>query len=257
MQKYTVTLAQKVYSDRQIEIVDEFLKSTLKGLEVVTEMSGISSRRWIQLAVWGKDEKMALHCVDEKIGISPKRIGDLKRFSSVKAYVSSLGKRGLVIDIGALPVPIEVVVPLNLLQAQLVDGRKMGIEEMAELFSLAENMPLEISILSVSKESGQVEATLSEKQISLYRMWLESFLSRLIVLGASFDRIRLALSRAKHIRDAVNIESLGLFEHVIVCKLGTDAEGLIPRIGKRMPDAKFKVFNPREILKLFGDHWLS
>jgi len=42
---------------------------------------------------------------------------------------------------------------------------------------------------------------------------------------------------------------LGMFEHVLTCKLGTDAAGLIPKIGRILKNAKFAVFNPKKLKK--------
>jgi len=50
---------------------------------------------------------------------------------------------------------------------------------------------------------------------------------------------------------------LGLFEHAIVCKLGTDAAGLIPKIGKKLWSAKFSVFSPKRIIEFLGDYSMS
>jgi hypothetical protein len=38
-----------------------------------------------------------------------------------------------------------------------------------------------------------------------------------------------------------------MFEHALTCKLGTDAAGLIPKIGKKLPSATFSVFNASRI----------
>jgi hypothetical protein len=38
-----------------------------------------------------------------------------------------------------------------------------------------------------------------------------------------------------------------MFEHALICKLGTDAAGLISEIGKNMGNVRFQVFNPRNI----------
>jgi hypothetical protein len=38
-----------------------------------------------------------------------------------------------------------------------------------------------------------------------------------------------------------------MFEHALTCKLGTDAAGLIPKIGKKLPSATFSIFNGRRI----------
>jgi hypothetical protein len=44
-----------------------------------------------------------------------------------------------------------------------------------------------------------------------------------------------------------------MFEHAVVCKLGTDAAGLIPKLGRILGRAVLSVFNPRRILGLLGD----
>ncbi len=56
-----------------------------------------------------------------------------------------------------------------------------------------------------------------------------------------------ALEYAKLNRDIINVEPSGVFEHALTCKLGTDAAGLIPKIGRILKNAKFAVFNPRRI----------
>jgi len=50
-----------------------------------------------------------------------------------------------------------------------------------------------------------------------------------------------------HGRDAVRVESLGLLEHALICKLGTDAVGLVPKLGPHMPTAVLAPFSPRRI----------
>jgi hypothetical protein len=74
-------------------------------------------------------------------------------------------------------------------------------------------------------------------------------LDRLIILGESLEEIELALKMAKCNRDVINIEPLGLFEYAVVCKLGTDAEGLIPKIGRNLRNAVFTVFDPKRVLE--------
>jgi hypothetical protein len=44
-----------------------------------------------------------------------------------------------------------------------------------------------------------------------------------------------------------------MFEHALTCKLGTDATGLIPKIGRYMRNAAFIVFNPKKIISFLGE----
>jgi hypothetical protein len=56
----------------------------------------------------------------------------------------------------------------------------------------------------------------------------------------------MAVAQAGLNRDVIDVETLGMFEHALVCKLGTDAAGLIGRVGRKLRKAKFTVFNPKK-----------
>jgi len=251
----TVTLPTKVYNNFQLKLVDEKLQSMFKGLKVETKICGLSSRGLVQIAVSGEDEKVALNYLRGQIGLCPTFLQHVEKFSTVRGYVASLNKKELYVDIGIVsPNTVEAAISLKLLQAQLVDGRKMALEKIADLFGFVENLPLTVKICSVNKEKSRVEAVLSEKQLALYTNWTKSLLDRLVVLGASFNEIVLALKKTRCNRDVINIESLGLFENAVVCKLGTDAVGLVPKIGRKLRNANFSIFNPRENIEFLGDY---
>jgi hypothetical protein len=93
---------------------------------------------------------------------------------------------------------------------------------------------------------------LSSRQIRKYTVWRESLLDRLVILGASLHEIKMTLEHAKLDRDVIDVEPLGLLEYALTCKLGTDAAGLIPKIGRTMKNAKFSVFNPKKIRRFLA-----
>jgi len=250
-----VTLSTKVYSDLQLKLIDKLLESMLKGLKVDTEIRGVTPRRWVRIEVSDEDEKVALHYIADEIGICPTLLKNVEKFSTLRGYVSSIDKKELRVDVGVFsPNTIDATVSLQHLQAQLADGRKIALKKLAELFGFCQNLPLTVKVHSVNKENSHIEAVLSEKQVTLYRSWTKSLLDRLIILGASSNEVMLALKQARCNRDVVDVEPLGLFEHAIVCKLGTDAKGLIPKIGKKLRNANFSIFNPRKILNFLGDY---
>jgi hypothetical protein len=253
----SVTLLTKVYDNFQLRHVDGFLKSTLKDLKVKTEIRGATSRGWVQIAVSGEDEKVAVRFLVDEIGLCPTRLEDVDKLSTTKGYVASMDKNKgeLNVDVGVFsPKIIHAVIPPHHLQAQLVDGRKVALKKIAELFGFCENLPLTVKVSSVNKENRRIEAVLSEKQLIQYGNWTKSLLDRLVILGASVPETRLALKKATCDRDTVSVEPLGLFECAVVCKLGTDAAGLIPKIGKNLRNATFSIFNPRKILAFLGDY---
>jgi hypothetical protein len=251
----TVTLLIKAYNDFQLKLIDKFLKAKLKGLKVKTEIRGITSRRWVQTTVSGEDERVAQHYLADEIGLCPTHLERLTKFSTIRGRITSLDKSRieLYVDIGVFsPDIIDATIPLQHLQAQLVDGRKTPLKKLAELFGFCEELPLSVKIHNVDKDNRRIDTTLSERQISQYKGWTKSLLDRLIVLGASFHEVMLAIKQTRCNRDIINIETFGLLEHAIVCKLGTDAVGLIPKIGKKLGNASLSVYNPREIIKFLG-----
>ncbi|MDI6847170.1 MAG: DUF2110 family protein [Candidatus Bathyarchaeia archaeon] len=253
----TVTLLTKVHNNFQLKLIDKFLKSTLKDLKVETEVCIVTPRGWVQVTVSGEDEKVALRYLADEIGLCPVHLERVEKFSTIKGRITALNKSRseLYVDVGVFsPNIVDATIPLQHLQARLGDGRKTSLKKLVELFGFCENLPLTVKIYSVDKENRGIEAMLSERQLILYKGWIKSLLDRLIILGASFNEVMLALKQARCNRDVVNIESLGFFEHAVVCKLGTDAVGLIPKIGKRLWNANLGTFNPREILRFLGDY---
>ncbi|MEM3700282.1 MAG: DUF2110 family protein [Candidatus Bathyarchaeia archaeon] len=251
----TVTLLLKVYDESQLELVEKSIKSILKGLKVETKICEITPHGMVQINVSGEDDKAALNYLDKEIGICPSSLENLSRYSEAKGRITSLNKSKteLYVDIGiSSPNVLDVAIPIQHLQAQLVDGRKIALKKLVELYGFCGHLPLTIKILDINKERNYLEAMLSESQISQYRKWTKSFSDRLIILGASLFEVRLALKRARVNRDIINIEPLGLFENAVSCKLGTDAVGLVPKIGKMLGNATFSVFSPKKILEFMN-----
>lgn len=248
----TLTLLAKVYADSQLKFFRNYLKMTLKGLMFEANVKGITNRGWIQLDISGEDEKVAVRYLTEEIGFCPTHMENVDKFATINGRITTLdrSKEELCVDIGVFsPKIVDASISLQRLQAQLTDGRKVALEKITELFGFCENMPLTVKIVSVDKEKNHIVAMPAERQLRQWRDWTTSLLDRLIILGASLYEVRKALKIARSYRDAANIERLGLFEYAIVCKLGTDATGLIPKIGKNLRNATFSIFNPRKITK--------
>ncbi|MGB9740715.1 MAG: DUF2110 family protein [Candidatus Bathyarchaeia archaeon] len=248
------TLAIKIYSQGDIKLVEDFLKSKLKGLRVKTQICGTNLNNWVQASISGEDENVALRYISEDVGTCPNTVEEIKKFSEMKGYIASINKDEIMLDIGVSQPDLKVKLELQHLQAQLVDGRKVALKKLAELYGFCEGLPLIIKVLSVNEKENSVEATLSERQLDMYSKWIKSLLDRLIVLGATREEITLGLKVTKCTRDVVEIEPLGLFEHAVTCKLGTSAVGLIPKLGKRLQEAILAIFSPKEIIGFLGEN---
>jgi len=246
----TLTLLTKINNDNQLKQIDKALKLEFEGLEVEAKILGTVADGWVQIALAGEDEGIATNYVIKEIGLCPSSFGNVKKFSTPNGYISILKKNGeeLSVDVGVFePKVVHAIIPLRRLQAQLMGGRKIGLGKIAELFGFCKGLPVSVKVTRLSEEESFIEAELSALQVEKYEGWRESLLDRLIVLGSSLYEVKRTLDYARLNRDIISVEPLGMFEHALACKLGTDAAGLIPKIGRALKDAKFTVFNPKRL----------
>jgi len=244
-------ILEKIYGKVNPKSFKPLFFNLFKGLNVEFEILGVINS-WLSIEVSGEDLEVAEQILKSNFGIAPVDASKIKRFECIKGRVLTEVEDGFIIDIGVFkPNPVKAFIPLWKASAQLTDGKKTNMKILSSLFCLVENIPVEVRLLNVL-ENGFVEAEFHEKFLNKIKNWILDGLDRLIVIGATLKSVKKALKSSRHIRDIVFVESLGLLEHAIVCKLGTDAVGLIPRIGNFLPDAKLAVFSPREIIRSFG-----
>jgi hypothetical protein len=250
-----VTVLEKLYGSGSPEKFEKLYLDLVSGLKVHLSFAGTTNRGWIQLKLMGEDKAAALSLLDREVSLAPVSIDKLKKFSVMKGKVvfPKVSKDGLHVDVGILSIKnCNAVISKKRLCAQLADGNDIPLQKLVELFCLYENLPFEIKIDDVGKGRKNMEAGLSEAQCSLFSGWIGCSFDRLIVLGAHFSDITRAIKLSKHYRDIIKVESLGFLEHVIICKLGTDAVGLIPKLGRYLKSAVLVPFSPKKIIKTVG-----
>jgi hypothetical protein len=246
-------LLQKVHTAGLLEEFGEFLKELCRGLRVELTDFGLVENDWVKAKVSGEDEAVAVRFLEREVGLAPVSVENVRRFSVLRGSVifSRQSKMEVLVDAGVFsPKPVYAVVPLQRLQGQLADGRKLALKQIIELFGLVDDFPLEVRMVKTGEEA--LEAELTEGQLGLYGRWVGMRVDRLVVLGALLDEVREAVDEAGLERDVIEVESLGVLEHAVVCKLGTDAEGLVSRLGRWLSTAGFVCFSPRRVLSLLS-----
>jgi hypothetical protein len=248
----TLTLLIRIYNSHQLRQIDKTLGNLLGELNVDADVTDTLAGRWVQLELSGEDESIATNLIAREIGFCPTSLEGIKKFAALKGYVVEPGKsEELLVDVGVFqPKPVYAAISLSHLQNQLAGGKKLTLKRISELWGFSENLPLNIKIINIESEENRIEAELQPTQIRRFTSWRDSLLDRLIILGASLYEINTAIEQERLNRDIIDIEQLGMFEHALVCKLGTDGAGLISRMGRRLRKAKFTVFNPKKILTL-------
>ena len=249
----TVTLLEKLYANLSPKTIESQIQSSCEGLKTAIKVVEETNRGWIRVDVSGEDEVAALNLLRKEFGAAPVYSKNVEEGGVYDGKIVFSGRSGaeIYVDVGAfLPASIDAAVSLQHLQAQLVDGKKLALKRITQLFCFLDNLPMEILIKHVDNKRRSFVAELSEKQVSLISQWTVSNLDRLVVLGTLRRTVENAAKSIGHSRDIVEIERLGMLEHAVVCKLGTSAVGLIPKLGQLIPNAVFGVFSPKEILLL-------
>lgn len=238
----------------QIRHISGLLEASFESLDVETKLAVSPANRWVQVTLSGKDETVATSYLREKFGFCPVSLENVERFATLKGYIESgKGSEELQVDVGVFrPETVFTTVSLCYLQAKLVDGRKLALKRIVELFGFFYGVPLTLKIVRVDRVQKKIEAELAPEQHARLTAWQESLLERLILLGSPLQMVKKALRHTGLSRDIISVESLGVFEHVLTCKLGTDAAGVIPLIGRRLRPARFFVFSPRKIREILG-----
>ena len=234
--------------------IQNAIRDLLDDLDVKAEITGVIADRWLQIDISGEDEGVATNYVSREIGFCPENIQKVSRFAVLKGYMTSPEnhKEELTVDIGIFePQTINAKIPLSHLQAQLADGKALELKKITELYGFGKDLPVMVKAEKIDTARMQIEAGLATEQILKYRSWIESLLDRLIVIGASSDDIKGALKHTGLWRDVIDIETLGIFEHALTCKLGTDAVGLISVIGRNLRNARIISFNARKAMESF------
>ena len=248
----TLTLLARAHNTSQLNQVGDALNLSLEGLEVEAKILGTAAGKWVQIDLTGEDETIATNYIAKEIGFCPANFDEVKKHSTLKGYITDFGKNKeeLTIDIGVFqPKNVHTAISLHSLQDQLVIGRSVALKEIGKLFGFCNGLPLTIKVTDLNEEPHTIKPELSAWQVEKYEVWKKTLLDRLIVLGVATREVNNALEYAKLNRDVINVEPLGMFEHALACKLGTDAAGLIPKIGRILRNAKFAVFNPRRLLR--------
>jgi len=245
----------------QLNKVKEFLKSEFKNLNLELEVSRNPINNWIQVSLTGEDQVIATSYINKKIGTCPANLENAKNLPVLSGFVKKLdfNRQELLVDVGIFePKTVPAILSVARLQVQLVNGKAVDLKKITEMYSLAERLPLRIKpISSATEEAEGLQAELALEQVEKLHAWQQSLLDRLIILGASKEKIDEVLERTRLNRDVIDVETLGMFEFALTCKLGTYAAGLVGLMGRYLRNSVFVVFNAKKSFELMSEHTLT
>ena len=154
----TLTLLVKASNLGQVKQIDELLKTQFEELDVEVKVLTNSANRWVQVSLSGEDEAIATSYINKEIGTCPTSLENAKNHPVLRGYISKLDltKQELIVDVGIFePKIVLATIPLACLQEQLVDGKEVDLKKIAEIYGLAERLPLSIKPISPVTEEAE------------------------------------------------------------------------------------------------------
>jgi len=166
-----------------------------------------------------------------------------------KAYVKAINPKNQSLEVEIGPVSAHVKCEINryALAAQLCDGRRVPVERIARTYCIQEEVPILTRITQIDRHRRQLEAWISDDQIARFENWRRQRFHRIIAIGDFRERLSEAIRISRVERDVIDIEELAFTASSLVCKLGTEAPGIIAKIGRHIGKVRLHAFLPERL----------
>jgi len=166
-------------------------------------------------------------------------LSKVERWDVLKGFVTGAGRVGfgVYVDVGITePVSKDALYPLHRIRAQLADGVARPCREILSENALADGFPLKVLVTDIEGERISVE--LADETRVLLLSWRRFPFDRVLAIGVSKEQAEIAVGHAGLHYDVVDVEPLSPLVQCLVCKIGTDAPGVISKIGSHLRGAR-------------------
>ena len=223
------------------------LNELKSGLKATTTLDGFSSNGWTRIEITGDDSEILTELIAKAFGLAHTDLREIDVPSVYESIITNVTAGGLEFDIGLeRGGPFKCFVPVSHLTAQLADGKNIPCREIANDYCLLPGVRLSVRISR--KTDNEIEAWLSDSQIERLTRWITSGLDRIDAFDCFEQEVEAAIFRANLSRDIIATNQITLTVQSIECKLGTDAVGLIPKLGSVLRRQKLQPFIPKRIV---------
>ncbi len=229
--------------------VKALLLQNFVGLEVGANRLRIDRSGWLNIELDGRDTEVATELLRRKYRLAKATLHEMEVADDLRLYVlESSDRLYLRASLGLEEEGVSAQIPVGALRAQLTDGKEFSLNTIRSLYCLQPNVPLECRITGIDHESRTVTCWISDSQRQLLREWAQLPFDRIIAVGALVEDLSGAIRRVGLTRDVIEVDSLSLGVHTLLCKVGTEAPGIIHKLGPRLPRGiKLYAFIPRKI----------
>ena len=240
----TATLAEKIppqTSKFGPQTISKILAGKADGLKVESDFA--LQGQWLSVRARGDDRDAFLNLLREDLGEAPVSRRNLGRWDIVKGFVAGAGRigYGVYLDIGIRePSPKDALFPLHRMRAQLADGQALSAREILDQNALVDYVPVKVTVTGFDGDNISVE--MEDQARETIVSWKKYPFDRVLVVGADKSQVESSIRASGLQSDVIEVESLSLFVQCLVCKIGTDAPGVIAKIGNRLAGMTLKSY---------------
>jgi len=238
------TLAEKIPPQvlkQGSQVIARVLAEKANGLEMESDFG--QQGQWLQVRARGEDADAFLNLLRQEFGEASVSRASLEKWDVVRGFVAGAGRigYGVYVDIGIQdPRPKDALYPLHRMRAQLADGEPRSAREILDANALVDFVPLKMIVTELEGENISVE--LDDVARDNLVSWRKYPFDRVIVVGADKAFVENAVRASGLESDVVKVESLSLFVQSVLCKIGTEAPGVIAKIGNRLRGVGLKSY---------------
>ncbi len=238
------TLAEKVPPQvlkQGSQFIAKVLAEKANGLEMESDFG--QQGQWLQVRARGEDADAFLNLLKQEYGEASVSRASLEKWDVVRGFVAGAGRigYGVYVDIGIQdPRPKDALYPLHRMRAQLADGEPRSAREILDANALVDFVPLKMIVTELEGENISVE--LDDVARDNLVSWRKYPFDRVIVVGADKAFVENAVRASGLESDIVKVESLSLFVQSVLCKIGTEAPGVIAKIGNQLRGVGLKSY---------------
>jgi len=238
------TLAEKIPPQilkQGLQFIARALTEKANGLELESDFG--QQGQWLQVRARGEDADAFLNLLKKEYGEASVSRSSLEKWDIVRGFVAGAGRigYGVYVDIGIQnPKPKDALYPLHRMRAQLADGEPRSAREILDANALVDFVPLMMIVTELEGENISVE--LDDQARDNLVSWRKYPFDRVIAVGADRAFVESAVRASGLQSDIVKVESLSLFVQSVLCKIGTEAPGVIAKIGNRLRGVGLKSY---------------
>ena len=238
------TLAEKIPPQvlkQGSQVIARVLAEKANGLKMESDFG--QQGQWLQVRARGEDADAFLNLLRQEFGEASVSRASLEKWDVVRGFVAGAGRigYGVYVDIGIQdPRPKDALYPLHRMRAQLADGEPRSAREILDANALVDFVPLKMIVTELEGENISVE--LDDVARDNLVSWRKYPFDRVIVVGADKAFVENAVRASGLESDVVKVESLSLFVQSVLCKIGTEAPGVIAKIGNRLRGVGLKSY---------------